>query len=197
MDNARPEEVLAFLRDNAGVMKSSRNHGFYGMSFRYGGDRMAAREYRRSHYLNDWQFAMWTLLNTCGRCNVRNSEIYAELSEYERDNYPFGTLLEYCAIPYGYGCDREKFREELKAFAGKYDGKAVSAWAKADLLDMEFSDLNDNDADGSPIVNFTENAVSCLRKSRLIPGMRLSLYRNSVLLPILRTGSLPGTLTSM
>ena len=145
--NARPEEVLAFLRDNAGVMKSSRNHGFYGMSFRYGGDRLAAREYRRSHYLNDWQFAMWTLLNTCGRCNVRDSEIYAELSEYEKDNYPFGVLLEYCAIPSGYGCDREKSREELKAFAGKYDGKAVSAWAKADLLDMEFSDLNDNDAD--------------------------------------------------
>lgn len=145
--DARPDEVLAFLRDNAGVMKSSRNHGFYGMSFRYGGDRLAAREYRKSHYLNDWQFAMWTLLNTCGRCNVRNSEIYAELSEYEKDNYPFGTLLEYCAIPYGYGCDREKSREELKAFAGKYDGKAVSAWAKADLLDMEFSDLNDNDAD--------------------------------------------------
>ena len=145
--DARPDEVLAFLRDNAGVMKSSRNHGFYGMSFRYGGDRLAAREYRRSHYRNDWQFAMWTLLNTCGRCNVRDSEIYAELSEYEKDNYPFGTLLEYCAIPYGYGCDREKSREELKAFAGKYDGKAVSAWAKADLLDMEFSDLNDNDAD--------------------------------------------------
>ena len=145
--DARPEEVLAFLRDNAGVMKSSRNHGFYGMSFRYGGDRLAAREYRRSHYLNDWQFAMWTLLGTCGRCNVRNSEIYAELSEYEKDNYPFGVLLEYCAIPSGYGCDREKSREELKAFAGKYDGKAVSAWAKADLLDMEFSDLNDNDAD--------------------------------------------------
>ena len=84
--DARPEEVLAFLRDNAGVMKSSRNHGFYGMSFRYGGDRLAAREYRRSHYLNDWQFAMWTLLGTCGRCNVRDSEIYAELSEYEKDN---------------------------------------------------------------------------------------------------------------
>lgn len=145
--DARPDEVLAFLRDNAGVMKSSRNHGFYGMSFRYGGDRMAAREYRRSHYRNDWQFAMWTLLNTCGRSNVRDSEIYAELSEYEKDNYPFGTLLEYCAIPSGYGCDREKSREELKSFAGKYDGKAVSAWAKADLLDMEFSDLNDNDAD--------------------------------------------------
>ncbi|MCI6327382.1 MAG: MG2 domain-containing protein, partial [Bacteroidales bacterium] len=147
MDDARPDEVLAFLRDNAGVMKSSRNHGFYGMSFRYGGDRLAAREYRRSHYLNDWQFAMWTLLNTCGKCNVRDSEIYAELSEYEKDNYPFGILLEYCAIPYGYGCDREKSRKELKAFAGKYDGKAVSAWAKADLLEMEFSDLNDNDAD--------------------------------------------------
>ena len=146
--NARPDEVLAFLRDNAGVMKSSRNHGFYGMPFRYGGDRLAAREYRRSHYLNDWQFAMWTLLGTCGRCNVRNSEIYAELSEYEKDNYPFGALLEYCAIPSGYGCDREKSREELKAFAGKYDGKAVSAWAKADLLDMEFSDLESQDADG-------------------------------------------------
>ena len=146
--DARPDEVLAFLRDNAGVMKSSRNHGFYGMSFRYGGDRLAAREYRRSHYLNDWQFAMWTLLNTCGRCNVRDSEIYAELSEYEKDNYPFGVLLEYCAIPSGYGCDREKSREELKEFAGKYGGKAVSAWAQADLLAMEFSDLESQDADG-------------------------------------------------
>ncbi|MGN1232985.1 MAG: MG2 domain-containing protein [Candidatus Cryptobacteroides sp.] len=141
-------EILSFLRDNAGVMKSSRNQGFYGMSFRYGRDRFAAREYRRTHYQNDWQFAMWALLGTADAHHVRESEIYKELSGYEGDNYPFGALLEYSAIPSGYGCDREKSRTELKAFAEKYAGRAVSAWAKADLLDMEFSDLESKDAGG-------------------------------------------------
>ena len=84
----------------------------------------------RTHYQNDWQFAMWTLLGTCDRCNVRVSEIFAELSGYENDGYPFGALLEYAAIPSGYGCDKEKSRAELKAFAEKYRGRAVSAWAE-------------------------------------------------------------------
>lgn len=165
-----PGEILGFLRDNAGVMKSSRNQGFYGMSFRYGRDRFAALEYRSRHYRNDWQFAMWKLLGTADACHVRESEIYKELADYEGNSYPFGALLEYCAIPYGYGCDREKSREELKEFAGKYNGKAVSAWAKADLLDMEFSDLGSRDADGESYRELYGRCCDLLKEIKAYSG---------------------------
>ncbi|MGM9740243.1 MAG: MG2 domain-containing protein [Candidatus Cryptobacteroides sp.] len=168
--NFNPAEALNFLRDNAGAMKSSKNPGFYSMSFRNGNDRFPAMEYRRKHYLNDWQFAMWTLLGTCDRCNVRGSEIYAELSGYENDGYPFGALLEYAAIPSGYGCDKEQSRAELEAFAEKYRGRAVSAWAEAALMDMEFSDLEYNNAGSEAYRSLYDRCLSLLKEMKSYSG---------------------------
>ncbi|MGM9768024.1 MAG: MG2 domain-containing protein [Candidatus Cryptobacteroides sp.] len=168
--NFNPAEALTFLRDNAGVMKSSNNPGFYGLSFRNGNDRFIAREYRRTHYQNDWQFAMWTLLGTCDRGNVRASEIFAELSGYENGSYPFGALLEYAAIPSGYGCDKEKSRAELKAFAEKYRGRAVSAWAEAALMDMEFSDLEYDNAGSEAYRSLYDRCRSLLKEMKSYSG---------------------------
>ena len=168
--NFNPEEALTFLKDNAGVMKSSNNPGFYGLSSRNGNDRFIAREYRRTHYQNDWQFAMWTLLGTCDRNNVKDSQVYAELSAYENGGYPFGALLEYSAIPSGYGVDKEVVKSELGKYAGKYSGKAVSAWAKSALLDMDFSALEYAEGSSDSYRSIYDRCCSLLKEIKSYSG---------------------------
>lgn len=76
------------------------------------------------------------------------ADIAEALAEYQGDSYPLGAFLEYVQLEKSWSnadgnTPASVKKSTLEAFAGKYAGKAVSMFAKATLLEMEFSSLGE------------------------------------------------------
>ncbi len=103
----------------------------------------------KEFYANDYQYALWTLLAKNFYTGKLFADIAEALAEYQGDSYPLGAFLEYVKLEKSWrnadGNTSVK-KSALEAFAGKYAGKAVSMFAKATLLEMEFSSLGEKKA---------------------------------------------------
>lgn len=144
------EAVFEYVRANAKRLEASCNQPFWtsddGRSSVPG---IPESGFVKEFYANDYQYALWTLLAKNFYTGKLFADIAEALAEYQGDSYPLGAFLEYVKLEKSWRNADEKTsvkKSGLEAFAGKYAGKAVSMFAKAALLEMEFSSLGEKKA---------------------------------------------------
>lgn len=144
------EAVFEYVRANAKRLEASCNQPFWtSYDGRSSVPGIPESGFVKEFYANDYQYALWTLLAKNFYTDKLFADIAAALAEYQGDSYPLGAFLEYVKLEKSWSNADEKTsvkKSGLEAFAGKYAGKAVSMFAKAALLEMEFSSLGEKKA---------------------------------------------------
>lgn len=144
------EAVFEYVRANAKRLEASCNQPFWtSYDGRSSVPGIPGSGFVKEFYANDYQYALWTLLAKNFYTGKLFADIAEALSEYQGDSYPLGAFLEYVKLEKSWRNADEKTsvkKSGLEAFAGKYAGKAVSMFAKAALLEMEFSLLGEKKA---------------------------------------------------
>ena len=144
------EAVFEYVRANAKRLEASCNQPFWtSYDGRSSVPGIPGSGFVKEFYANDYQYALWTLLAKNFYTDKLFADIAEALAEYQGDSYPLGAFLEYVKLEKSWhnadGNTSVK-KSGLEAFAGKYAGKAVSMFAKAALLEMEFSSLGEKKA---------------------------------------------------
>lgn len=144
------EAVFEYVRANAKRLEASCNQPFWtSYDGRSSVPGIPGSGFVKEFYANDYQYALWTLLAKNFYTDKLFADIAEALAEYQGDSYPLGAFLEYVKLEKSWRNADEKTsvkKSGLEAFAGKYAGKAVSMFAKAALLEMEFSSLGEKKA---------------------------------------------------
>ena len=91
---------------------------------------------------NDREYVLWRMLGSGNK--LEDSEVYKALQQEVAGRYPSQAALEYYVASSRYYPEekREERRQALGLLAQKYNGKAVSVFPKADLLQMRREDLD-------------------------------------------------------
>lgn len=146
------EAIFEYVRANAKRLEASCNQPFWtSYDGRSSVPGIPGSGFVKEFYANDYQYALWTLLAKNFYTGKLFADIAEALAEYQGDSYPLGAFLEYVKLEKSWSNADEKTsasvkKSGLEAFAGKYAGKAVSMFAKASLLEMEFSSLGEKKA---------------------------------------------------
>lgn len=144
------EAIFEYVRANAKRLEASCNQPFWtSYDGRSSVPGIPGSGFVTEFYANDYQYALWTLLAKNFYTGKLFADIAEALAEYQGDSYPLGAFLEYVKLEKSWrnadGNTSVK-KSALEAFAGKYAGKAVSMFARASLLEMEFSSLGEKKA---------------------------------------------------
>lgn len=134
-------KLYDYLKENESGLKSSANRGFYSGK-QINGRTYIPGNFRSRFYENDYEYALWTLLTSAPSSTMKESSVYKELADYEKDSYPLGAFLDYLAA--SSGKSRDDRSAALKAFSVKHSGKAIALWADKDLISNAFDSLNRN-----------------------------------------------------
>lgn len=144
------EAVFGYVRANAKRLEASCNQPFWtSYDGRSSVPGIMGSGFVKEFYANDYQYALWTLLAKNFYTDKLFADIAESLAEYQGESYPLGAFLEYVKLEKSWRNADGKAsvkKSALEAFAGKYAGKAVSMFAKAALLEMEFSSLGEKKA---------------------------------------------------
>lgn len=144
------EAIFEYVRANAKRLEASCNQPFWtSYDGRSSVPGIPGSGFVKEFYANDYQYALWTLLAKNFYTDKLFADIAEALAEYQGDSYPLGAFLEYVKLEKSWSNADGKTsvkKSGLEAFAGKYAGKAVSMFAKAALLEMEFSSLGEKNA---------------------------------------------------
>lgn len=144
------EAVFEYVRANAKRLEASCNQPFWtSYDGRSSVPGITGSGFVKEFYANDYQYALWTLLAKNFYTDKLFADIAEALAEYQGDSYPLGAFLEYVKLEKSWSDadgNTSVKKSGLEAFAGKYAGKAVSMFAKATLLEMEFSSLGEKNA---------------------------------------------------
>lgn len=144
------ETIFEYVRANAKRLEASCNQPFWtSYDGRSSVPGIPGSGFVKEFYANDYQYALWTLLAKNFYTDKLFSDIAEALAEYQGESSPLGAFLEYVKLEKSWRNADGKTsvkKSGLEAFAGKYAGKAVSMFAKAALLEMEFSSLGEKKA---------------------------------------------------
>ena len=144
------EAIFEYVRANAKRLEASCNQSFWtSYDGRSSVPGVPGSGFVKDFYANDYQYALWTLLAKNFYTGKSFADIAEALAEYQGDSYPLGAFLEYVKLEKSWRNADGKTpvkKSGLEAFAGKYAGKAVSMFAKASLLELEFSSLGEKKA---------------------------------------------------
>ena len=123
-----PKDLLEFVRKNKAKMEAARNDEFYERDYRINSQLYS--ELLPQYLHNDYEYALWSIFF--------QREESTEFSELIKGKYPEEPFAEYTRITWE---ERDKQKDQLNAYAGKYTGKAVALMARQNLLEMYFDDL--------------------------------------------------------
>lgn len=146
------EAVFEYVRANAKRLEASCNQPFWtSYDGRSSVPGIPGSGFVKEFYANDYQYALWTLLAKNFYTGKLFADIAEALAEYQGDSYPMSAFLEYVKLEKSWrnaegNTPASVKKSGLEAFAGKYAGKAVSMFAKAALLEIEFSSLGEKKA---------------------------------------------------
>lgn len=144
------EAIFEYVRANAKRLEASCNQPFWtSYDGRASVPGIPGSGFVKEFYANDYQYALWTLLAKNFYTGKLFADIAEALAEYQGDSYPMSAFLEYVQLEKSWRNADGKTsvkKSALEAFADKYAGKAVSMFAKAALLEMEFSSLGEKKA---------------------------------------------------
>lgn len=143
---AEPDSLFDYVQANARHLKAGHNSAFYNRVrvSRYTGFSGINASFLKHFLANDYEYALWTLLPYTSLSKTGEGKIYEALKDYEGESYPLSAYLEYLAIPEDKDGNRQALG--LQAFAEKYAGKAISMWAKSDILKLRFSAMEKDKA---------------------------------------------------
>lgn len=177
---ADPDSLFDYVQANARHLKASHNSAFYNrvQVSRYTGFSGINASFLKHFLANDYEYALWTLLPYTSLSKIDEGKIYEALKDYEGESYPLSAYLEYLAIP----VDKDGNRQTLglQAFVDKYAGKAISMWAKCDIMRLRFSAMEKIRLQVLPMSLSARNVRRLRKSARVSAAMRLRLFRNLV-----------------
>lgn len=192
--NVSAEELFDYVKANASSLKATHNKGFYGRALmRSNSNSYIPGSFRKELYENDYEYALWTLLSGVSPDNMENSDVYKAVAEYDGESYPLGAFLEYVVAVNTKEEDNDsdgKKIEALEKFDEKYAGKAVSMWARMDLLDEEFRRLEKDRSDESAFRKLYDKCKEYEKQRNAFVGTEKTIVKE-----ISKVGSLMKTLT--
>lgn len=151
---ADPDSLFDYVQANARHLKASHNSAFYNrvQVSRYTGFFGINASFLKHFLANDYEYALWTLLPYTSLSKIDEGKIYEALKDYEGESYPLSAYLEYLAIP----VDKDGNRQTLglQAFVDKYAGKAISMWAKCDIMRLRFAAMEKDKASSASYESF-------------------------------------------
>ena len=124
---------------------------------------------------NDREFVLWRLLS--GRSDSEEEAIYNALKEEVEGRYPSQAALEYYVASTRYYPEnrREERRQALGLLAKKYEGKAVSVFPKAALLQMRKEDLDKEKGAGSAYASLCTTARALEKERKAYTGSEAAI----------------------
>lgn len=151
---AEPDSLFDYVQANARHLKAGHNRAFYNRVrvSRYTGFSGINASFLKHFLSNDYEYALWTLLPYTSLSKTGEGKIYEALKDYEGESYPLSAYLEYLAIPEDKDGNRQALG--LQAFADKYAGKAISMWAKSDILKLRFAAMEKDKATSASYESF-------------------------------------------
>ena len=151
---AEPDSLFDYVQANARHLKAGHNSAFYNRVrvSRYTGFSGINASFLKHFLANDYEYALWTLLPYTSLSKTGEGKIYDALKDYEGESYPLSAYLEYLAIPEDKDGNRQALG--LQAFADKYAGKAISMWAKSDILKLRFAAMEKDKATSASYESF-------------------------------------------
>ena len=155
---ASTEALWAYVQAHPDGFKG-RTSGFYADAGGYLGGALPR------FIAGDREYVLWRLLSS--RSVSEKDAIYQALSQEVEGRYPSEAALAYYAVRSRYYPKEqwEERRQALGLLAKKYEGKAVSLFPKADLLQMRKEDL-DAQKGGSAAYASLCNSARALEKER-------------------------------
>ncbi len=160
---ADPDSALAYVAENAAVLKSSVNRGFYSGAVPAGRYRTLPGFVRNS-ISDDYEYVLWTLVCRLPYGSPEAAQAFSLLSSHIGDAYPRGAYLEYFMLMERSGNDG--LEEALDAFIRRYSGRAISLYALQSTLELRFEELQRQvyDADRSMSWNELSDSFMALRE---------------------------------
>lgn len=151
---ADPDSLFDYVQANARHLKASQNSAFYNQVkvSRYTGFSGVYASFLNQFFANDYEYALWRLLPYTSLSKIDEGKIYEALKDYEGESYPLSAYLEYLAIPEDKDGNRQTLG--LQAFVDKYAGKAISMWAKCDILRLHFAAMEKDKASSASYESF-------------------------------------------
>ena len=151
---ADPDSLFDYVQANARHLKASHNSAFYNrvQVSRYTGFFGINPSFLKHFLANDYEYALWTLLPYTSLSKIDEGKIYEALKDYEGESYPLSAYLEYLAIPEDKDGNRQTLG--LQAFVDKYAGKAISMWAKCDIMRLRFAAMEKDKASSASYESF-------------------------------------------
>lgn len=151
---AEPDSLFDYVQANARHLKAGHNSAFYNrvQVSRYTGFSGINASFLKHFLANDYEYALWTLLPYTSLSKTGEGKIYEALKDYEGESYPLSAYLEYLAIPEDKDGNRQTLG--LQAFVDKYAGKAISMWAKSDILKLRFAAMEKDKASSASYESF-------------------------------------------
>lgn len=151
---AEPDSLFDYVQANAKHLKAGHNSAFYNRVrvSRYTGFSGINASFLKHFLANDYEYALWTLLPYTSLSKTGEGKIYEALKDYEGESYPLSAYLEYLEIPEDKDGNRQTLG--LQAFADKYAGKAISMWAKSDILKLRFAAMEKDKATSASYESF-------------------------------------------
>lgn len=151
---AAPDSLFDYVQANARHLKAGHNSAFYNrvQVSRYTAFSGVNASFLKHFLANDYEYALWTLLPYTLLSKTGEGKIYEALKDYEGESYPLSAYLEYLAIPEDKDGNRQTLG--LQAFVDKYAGKAISMWAKSDILKLRFAAMEKDKATSASYESF-------------------------------------------
>lgn len=151
---ADPDSLFDYVQTNARHLKAGHNSAFYNrvQVSRYTGFSGINASFLKHFLANDYEYALWTLLPYTSLSKIGEGKIYEALKDYEGESYPLSAYLEYLAIPEDKDGNRQTLG--LQSFVDKYAGKAISMWAKSDILKLRFAAMEKDKATSASYESF-------------------------------------------
>lgn len=160
------DSVLAFIRDKAGRMKKSRNADVYRNRFVFNENGPLMPE-MLPLVSNDYEYALWELLNISGWSYGHVSQkVLEELEAAAGDEYPKRGAARWLYALRHIAQDQGKRHEYMKNLAAEYEGRAFSLLPRQSAMKDDFRCLEEKNASADEYIQFRDSLQRCEKERK-------------------------------
>lgn len=160
------DSVLAFIRDKAGRMKKSRNADVYRNRFVFNENGPLMPE-MLPLVSNDYEYALWELLNISGWSYGHVSQkVLEELEAAAGDEYPKRGAARWLYALRHIAQDQGKRHEYMKNLAAEYEGRAFSLLPRQSAMKYDFKSLEEKNASSDEYIQFRDSLQRCEKERK-------------------------------
>lgn len=160
------DSVLAFIRDKAGRLKQSRNADVYRNRFVFNENGPLMPE-MLPLVSNDYEYALWELLNISGWSYGHVSQkILEELEAAAGEEYPKRGAARWLYALRHIAQEQGKRHEYMKNLAAEYEGRAFSLFPRQSAMKDDFRCLEEKDASSDEYIQFRDSLQRCEKERK-------------------------------